>query len=65
MVTRDPASQVGSRVPGRGLPESGEMDTRQHICFWASPPTSPQGPQCQNHQMSHRRVSPETSEKFT
>ena len=27
MGTRDPASQVGSCVPGRGLPESGEMDT--------------------------------------
>lgn len=65
MGTRDPASQVGSRVPGRGLPESGEIDTGQYVRFWASPPTSPQGPQCQSHRTSHRPVSPETSEKFT
>lgn len=51
--------------PGCGLPESREMDPQQHVHFWASPPTSPQGPRCQNHRTSHRRVSSETSEKFT
>ena len=51
--------------PGCGLPESGEMDPQQHVHFWASPPTSPQGPWCQNHRMSHWHVSSETSEKFT